>query len=113
MQGAVSTLAGELGIPPDHIRVFSPFVGGSFGSLGRTWVHSVIAAMAARMVERPVELVVTRRQLYFGVGCRPAYEYGLRLGSDRRGRLTASAHEVRAETSRYETYTEAHTNWEG
>ncbi|MFE2062984.1 xanthine dehydrogenase family protein molybdopterin-binding subunit [Streptomyces sp. NPDC059467] len=106
VQGAVSTLAGEFGIPPDHIRVLSPFVGGSFGSLGRTWVHSVIAAMAAREVGRPVKLVLTRRQLYFGVGYRPAYEYGLRLGSDRRGRLTASAHEVRAETSRYETYTE-------
>lgn len=57
-----------------------------------------------------MKLVLTRRQLYFGAGYRPAYEYGLRLGSDRRGRLTASAHEVRAETSRYETYTEAVLN---
>jgi xanthine dehydrogenase YagR molybdenum-binding subunit len=106
VQTAVMTMAGEFGIPPDHVRVISPFVGGGFGSAARTWVHSVITALAAREVKHPVKLVLTRRQLYFGVGYRPAYEYGLRLGSDRRGRLTASAHDVRAETSSYETYSE-------
>ncbi|MEU1932826.1 xanthine dehydrogenase family protein molybdopterin-binding subunit [Streptomyces coeruleorubidus] len=104
--GAVRTLAGEFGIPPGNVRIISPFIGGAFGNAARTWVHSVIAAMAAREVKRPVKLALTRRQLYFGVGYRPAYEYALRLGSNRRGRLTASAHDVRAETSSYETYSE-------
>ncbi|WP_327699885.1 xanthine dehydrogenase family protein molybdopterin-binding subunit [Streptomyces sp. NBC_00459] len=107
VQGAVFTLSGEFGIPPGNIRVISPFVGGAFGNAARTWVHSVIAAMAAREVKRPVKLVLTRRQMYFTVGFRPAYEYGLRLGADRGGRLTASTHEVRAESSRYETYSES------
>ncbi|MEU1190308.1 xanthine dehydrogenase family protein molybdopterin-binding subunit [Streptomyces sp. NPDC005859] len=107
VQGTVFTLSGEFGIPPDHIRVISPFIGGAFGNAARAWVHSVIAAMAAREVKRPVKLVLTRRQMYFTVGYRPAYEYGLRLGADRRGRLTASAHDVRAESSRYETYSES------
>ncbi|MFJ1807771.1 MULTISPECIES: xanthine dehydrogenase family protein molybdopterin-binding subunit [unclassified Streptomyces] len=107
VQGAVFTLSGEFGIPPGNIRVISPFVGGAFGNAARTWVHSVIAAMAAREVKRPVKLVLTRRQMYFTVGFRPAYEYGLRLGADRGGRLTASAHDVRAESSRYETYSES------
>ncbi|MEV0643261.1 xanthine dehydrogenase family protein molybdopterin-binding subunit [Streptomyces sp. NPDC050619] len=107
VRGAVFSLSGEFGIPPDHIRVISPFVGGAFGSAARTWVHSVIAAMAAREVKRPVKLVLTRRQMYFGVGHRPAYEYGLRLGADRKGRLAASTHDVRAESSRYETFSES------
>uniref|UniRef100_UPI0015C510B6 xanthine dehydrogenase family protein molybdopterin-binding subunit n=1 Tax=Streptomyces scabiei TaxID=1930 RepID=UPI0015C510B6 len=107
VQGAVFTLSGEFGIPPGNIRVISPFVGGAFGNAARTWVHSVIAAMAAREVKRPVKLVLTRRQMYFAVGFRPAYEYGLRLGADRGGRLTASTHDVRAESSRYETYSES------
>ncbi|MDX3589241.1 xanthine dehydrogenase family protein molybdopterin-binding subunit [Streptomyces europaeiscabiei] len=107
VQGAVFTLSGEFGIPPGNIRVISPFVGGAFGNAARTWVHSVIAAMAAREVKRPVKLVLTRRQMYFAVGFRPAYEYGLRLGADREGRLTASTHDVRAESSRYETYSES------
>lgn len=107
VQGAVFTLSGEFGIPPGNIRVISPFIGGAFGNAARTWVHSVIAAMAAREVKRPVKLVLTRRQMYFTVGFRPAYEYGLRLGADRGGRLTASTHDVRAESSRYETYSES------
>ncbi|MDX3836250.1 xanthine dehydrogenase family protein molybdopterin-binding subunit [Streptomyces europaeiscabiei] len=107
VQGAVFTFSGEFGIPPGNIRVISPFIGGAFGNAARTWVHSVIAAMAAREVKRPVKLVLTRRQMYFTVGFRPAYEYGLRLGADRGGRLTASTHDVRAESSRYETYSES------
>ncbi|WP_210569679.1 xanthine dehydrogenase family protein molybdopterin-binding subunit [Streptomyces sp. GESEQ-4] len=106
VQGTVSTLSGEFGIPPDHVRVISPFVGGGFGSAARAWVHSVIAALAAREVKRPVKLVLTRRQLYFGVGYRPAYEYELRLGANRQGRLTASAHDIRTESSRYERHSE-------
>ncbi|MFF4031580.1 xanthine dehydrogenase family protein molybdopterin-binding subunit [Streptomyces sviceus] len=107
VQGTVFTLSGEFGISPGNIRVISPFVGGAFGNAARAWVHSVIAAMAAREVKRPVKLVLTRRQMYFTVGFRPAYEYGLRLGADRGGRLTASTHDVRAESSRYETYSES------
>ncbi|MGP4045360.1 xanthine dehydrogenase family protein molybdopterin-binding subunit [Streptomyces sp. 2A115] len=106
VQGTVETMAAEFGMPPDSIRVISPAVGGAFGSGGRTWVHTSIAALAAREVKRPVKLVLTRRQTYFGVGFRPAYEYDLRLGSDRRGRLTASTHDVRTESSRYETHSE-------
>ncbi|WP_328501041.1 xanthine dehydrogenase family protein molybdopterin-binding subunit [Streptomyces sp. NBC_00457] len=106
VQGTVATLSGEFGIPPDRVRVISPFVGGGFGSAARAWVHSVIAALAAREVKRPVKLVLTRRQLYFGVGYRPAYEYDLRLGASRQGRLTASAHDIRTENSRYERHSE-------
>ncbi|MEW2395655.1 xanthine dehydrogenase family protein molybdopterin-binding subunit [Streptomyces sp. NPDC046862] len=104
--GAVMTMAAEFGMPADKVRIIAPVVGGGFGSAGPTWVHTVITAIAAREVKRPVKLALTRRQTYFGVGYRPAYEYGLRLGSDRRGRLTASAHDVRAETSSYQTFSE-------
>jgi xanthine dehydrogenase YagR molybdenum-binding subunit len=97
-------LAAAFDIPQDEVRCFSPFVGGAFGCGGRTWVHSVIAALAAREVRRPVKLVMTRKQLYAGIGYRPAYEYAVRLGSDRQGRVSAMVHDVRGETSRYETH---------
>ncbi|MEV0640443.1 xanthine dehydrogenase family protein molybdopterin-binding subunit [Streptomyces sp. NPDC050619] len=106
VSGTVMAMTAEFGLPPGNVRVIAPVLGGGFGSAGRTWVHTAIAAMAAREVKRPVKLALTRRQTYFGVGFRPAYEYGLRLGSDRRGRLRASAHDVRAETSSYETHSE-------
>jgi hypothetical protein len=105
--GTQTELGAVFGIPLESVRVISPFVGGGFGSALRTWPHTTIAALAARETARPVKLVLTRRQLYFGTGFRPAYEYKVRLGSDRRGRLTAMTHDVRAETSSYETFTEA------
>jgi xanthine dehydrogenase YagR molybdenum-binding subunit len=106
VQSPRAELAANFGLPAENIRVISPFVGGAFGNAARAWPHITIAALAAREVGRPVKLVLTRRQLYFGVGYRPAYEYKVRLGSDRSGRLTAMTHDLRAETSRYETFAE-------
>lgn len=99
-------LAAVFGIAPETVRVISPFVGGAFGNAARCWPHAAIAALAAREVGRPVKLVLTRRQLYFGVGYRPGYEYRLRLGSDDQGRLAAVIHDLRGETSRYERFSE-------
>ncbi|WNM31958.1 xanthine dehydrogenase family protein molybdopterin-binding subunit [Streptomyces sp. Li-HN-5-11] len=107
VMGTQYEAASVFGIPPESVRVISPFVGGAFGSALRTWPHVTIAALAARQVGRPVRLALSRRQMYFGTGFRPAYEYTLRLGADRRGRLTAMVHEPRLETSNHETFWEA------
>jgi xanthine dehydrogenase YagR molybdenum-binding subunit len=104
--GAQLECAAVFGIPRDAVRIISPFVGGAFGSGLRTWPHVTITALAARETGRPVKLVLSRRQMYFGTGFRPAYEYRMRVGSDRRGRLTAMVHELRSETARYETHAE-------
>ncbi|KUN72519.1 acylaldehyde oxidase [Streptomyces canus] len=104
--GTQTELATVFGMAPESVRVISPFVGGGFGSGLRGWPHVIIAALAARDTGRPVKLSLTRKQMFFGTGFRPTYEYGVRLGSDRRGRLTAMTHDIRAETSRYETFLE-------
>ncbi|WLW53449.1 xanthine dehydrogenase family protein molybdopterin-binding subunit [Streptomyces sp. YU58] len=108
--GARDELAAVFGIQAESVRVISPFVGGAFGNALRTWPHSTIAALAARQFRRPVKLVLTREQLYYGVGYRPAYEYRLRLGSTRGGRVTAADHRIRGETSTYENYGEGVMN---
>lgn len=106
VQGTQYELAAVFGIPWESVRVISPFVGGAFGNGARVWPHSTVAAVAARVTGRPVKLVLTREQLYHGVGYRPAYTYELRLGSDRSGRLAAAVHDIRAETSAYEQFLE-------
>ncbi|WP_338781513.1 xanthine dehydrogenase family protein molybdopterin-binding subunit [Streptomyces sp. DG1A-41] len=105
--GTRNELAAVFGIPQENVRVLSPFIGGAFGNGLRTWPHVTIAALAARELGRPVKLALTRRQMYFTVGYRPAYEYKLSLGSTRRGRLTAMTHDYKYETSRYEQFWEA------
>ncbi|NUO41448.1 MAG: xanthine dehydrogenase family protein molybdopterin-binding subunit, partial [Streptomyces sp.] len=105
--GTQTELSTVFDLPLKSVRVISPFVGGGFGSGLRCWPHTVVAALAARELKRPVKLVLSRRQMYFGTGFRPSYDYRLRLGSDRRGRLTAMVHEMDAETSSYEKFEEA------
>ncbi|MEU4767568.1 xanthine dehydrogenase family protein molybdopterin-binding subunit [Actinosynnema sp. NPDC023794] len=99
-------LAAVFDLPAQAVRVICPFIGGAFGNALRSWPHTVVAALAARVTKRPVKVVLTRRQLYFGVGYRPTYEYTLRLGADRQGRLSAMIHDMRFETSRYERHGE-------
>jgi xanthine dehydrogenase YagR molybdenum-binding subunit len=104
--GTQQELAAVFGVPQESVRVISPFVGGGFGSGLRAWPHVTIAVLAARETGRPVKLVLTREQMYFGTGFRPAYEYQMQVGSDRRGRLIAMTHDIRGETASYETFTE-------
>lgn len=105
--GAQAELAAVFGIPQASVRVLSPFVGGGFGTGLRAWPHVAIAALAARQVGRPVKLVLTRRQMFFDTGFRPTYHYRLQIGADHNGKLQAMAHDIRAETSRYENFTES------
>ncbi len=104
--GTQAELATVFGLSRDDVRVISPYVGGAFGSGLRAWPHVTVAALAARETGRAVKLVMGRRQQYFGTGFRPAYRYRLRLGAHRDGRLVAADHDIRHETSSYETFTE-------
>ncbi|MEU1446403.1 xanthine dehydrogenase family protein molybdopterin-binding subunit [Streptomyces mirabilis] len=107
VMGTHDEIAAVFDLPADAVHVINPFVGGGFGSGLRCWPHTIVAALAARETKRPVKLVLSRKQMYFGTGFRPSYEYRLRLGSDRRGRLKAAIHDIDAETSSYETFNEA------
>jgi xanthine dehydrogenase YagR molybdenum-binding subunit len=101
---AQTNLAGALGVPVDNVRVLSPFVGGAFGSAGRTWPHQVMAAFAARQMQRPVKLVLTRKQMYSGIGYRPTSRQRLAIGADRSGRIITTVHEGHTEAARYQLY---------
>ncbi|MGU3293171.1 xanthine dehydrogenase family protein molybdopterin-binding subunit [Williamsia sp. M5A3_1d] len=105
--GTQVEVAAVFGIPESNVHVISPFVGGGFGSGLRAWPHVTVAAMAARETRRPVKLELTRRQMYFGTGYRPAYDYRLRLGSTAQGLVTAMEHDILAETATYENFTES------
>src|SRR5262249_21363010 len=87
------TLAAIFSLPEDHVRVVMPYLGGGFGAGLGVWPHSVLTALAARMVGRPVKLVLTRPQMFTAVGHRPESRQRLRMGMDRNGQLLAIDHE--------------------
>ncbi len=109
INSAQEALAAAFGVRVENVRVISPFVGGAFGSAGRTWPHQMLAAFAARVMRRPVKLVLTRRQMYSGIGYRPTSRQRLAIGADRSGRITAMVHEGRTETARYQLYEDSLT----
>lgn len=104
ISSARQAYARSMGVPVDHVRVISPFVGGAFGSAGQTWPHQLLAAYTARRMQRPVKLVLTRKQMYSGVGYRPTSRQRMAIGADRSGTITAMIHEGRTETARYGSY---------
>ncbi|MBY0294638.1 MAG: xanthine dehydrogenase family protein molybdopterin-binding subunit [Methylobacterium sp.] len=103
---AQGRLAGLFGIAPDQIHIRSPFLGGGFGSKGLISGPQVLGAMAARLVGRPVKLVLRREQMYGPVGHRAPTRQTLRLGADGDGRLTALDHHTLTASSTFDDFFE-------
>ena len=112
VSNARDELAAVFGLEAANVRVISPFVGGAFGSALRTWPHATLAALAARVVGRPVRLALTRKQTFLETGFRPQSRQRVQAGAARDGRLTALDVETFTETSRYEQFAEnVHDAW--
>ena len=102
-------LARTFGLSDDDVRVVSPFVGGAFGGANRPWPHVVLAAMAAKLVRRPVQLALSREAMYGTTGFRGPSEQRMQLGADRTGRLHAIVQHAVSATSSYEQYADSPT----
>jgi len=101
-QGAAGTrdsLAQLFELDPTAVRIVSPHVGGGFGSKGKARPQIVVAALAARHVDRPVKLALTRREMFCLTGYRTPTIQRLRLGADGDGVLQAIVHDVLEQTS--------------
>jgi xanthine dehydrogenase YagR molybdenum-binding subunit len=96
-----------LGLPAEHVRVISEFLGGGFGSKGPTWSHVVLTAMAARIARRPVKLALTRPQTFGMVGWRSRTRQSFAVGAQRDGTLSALRHDTIAQTSTFDEFMEA------
>ncbi|MFF7387814.1 xanthine dehydrogenase family protein molybdopterin-binding subunit [Streptomyces scabiei] len=95
-------VAGELtslfSLDPASVRVRSEHVGGGFGGKG-VRAHQVAAVMAATVLQRPVRVVMTRRQMFSLAGYRSPTTQRVRLGADADGRLRALEHRSHSLTS--------------
>jgi CO/xanthine dehydrogenase Mo-binding subunit len=87
-----TALAQVFGVPADSVRVLCPFVGGGFGNGLLMWPHVVLTVLAARIVDRPVKLVLTRPQMFNSVGHRPKGTQHIRIGATLDGKLLAIDH---------------------
>ncbi|MFJ5677669.1 xanthine dehydrogenase family protein molybdopterin-binding subunit [Streptomyces sp. NPDC093097] len=98
-------LAKLFSLDPTAVRVRAEHVGGAFGAkICRP--HQVAAALAATFLQRPVRLVLTRRQMFSLIGYRSATAQRVRLGADADGRLRALQHEGWNQTSTIHDFVE-------
>jgi xanthine dehydrogenase YagR molybdenum-binding subunit len=108
--GDKQTIARTLGIPLDNVHVQCPYTGGGFGSKGSTWSHVVLAAMAAKLVQKPVKLALERPQMWGPVGGRPTTWQHIQLAATANGKLTGIQHRVIVHTSVMEDFLEPSAN---
>ena len=104
MWGLKAGVAKQLGMPMDHIRCVSRFVGGAFGSRGGVTARTAWIAIAAKRLQRPVKLVATRDQGFTIATYRAETRHHLQLAADRSGKLVALRHEGWEVTSRPSNY---------
>lgn len=82
-----SQLANALKLPPEKIRVITPYVGGGFGGKSAS-LQAIEAARLAVAVGKPVRVVWSREEEFFFDTFRPAAVLTIRSGIDKAGLIT-------------------------
>ncbi|HIK08569.1 MAG TPA: xanthine dehydrogenase family protein molybdopterin-binding subunit [Trichormus sp. M33_DOE_039] len=106
ISGTQKRLAGVLKLSPENIRVISKYLGGGFGSKALLRSHTILAAIAARQIQRPVKVVLTRSQMYTNCGYRSQTHQELTLGATTQGQLTLIKHIGTSLTSIFDDFVE-------
>jgi len=107
--GIAATVGTVLGLPADRVHVVTEHVGGGFGSKGSARPNAVLAALAAKVVGRPVKVVLPRQAMFSLVGYRTPTIQRIRLGAGPDGVLTAIDHVAIEQTSRLYEFAEQTT----
>lgn len=89
----VQDLAKTLKIPPEHVRLVSPYIGGGFGGKLFLRTDALLAALGARAAGRPVKVALSRPLIANNTTHRSATIQRIRIGATRDGQITAIGHE--------------------
>lgn len=99
-------LADSLGVDPANVQILSPYVGGGFGSKLGIGPEAVAAAIAAKEVGRPVNVTMTRQQVFDSVLRRSETRQRIRLAATADGVLTGIGHEALVTQAPEEAFSE-------
>ncbi len=101
-----SNIAQTFKIPVENVQVNSKFVGGAFGNALQVWPHEIAAIIGAKVVKRPVKLVLSRADMATSVGYRPHTWQKIGIGATTDGKLVGISHQAIGQTSAYEDFEE-------
>jgi xanthine dehydrogenase YagR molybdenum-binding subunit len=88
------TVAGSLKIPASKVRVIKKFMGGAFGCKLEAGKYTVMAALLAKQIGRPVKIVLNRIEENLAMGNRPNSTQKLKVGLKKDGAMTALSHHM-------------------
>ncbi|MTJ08091.1 xanthine dehydrogenase family protein molybdopterin-binding subunit [Anabaena sp. UHCC 0204] len=108
--GSQNTYSELFGLTPERVRIVTPFLGGGFGSKAFPWPHGILCAAAARKLQRPLKVVLSRRQMTANSGHRSATEQTVRLAANADGSLQGIEHTAKSYTSPVDVFAEPCTN---
>lgn len=98
--GVAETIGGIFGLPAERVHVVTEHVGGGFGSKGTARPNAVLAALAARVTGRPVQVALPRQAMFSIVGHRAPTIQRIRVGATADGTVTAIDHQTCTQSSR-------------
>ncbi len=104
--GSQRTYAELFELPAEKVRIITPFLGGGFGSKAFPWPHGILCAAAARQLQRPLKLVLSRQQMTANAGHRSPTEQTIRLAANADGSLKSIEHTAKSYTSFVSTFAE-------
>ncbi|GCL37478.1 putative carbon monoxide dehydrogenase molybdoprotein [Sphaerospermopsis reniformis] len=108
--GSQRTYSELFGLAPEQVRIITPFLGGGFGSKAFPWPHGILCAAAARKLQRPLKVVLSRRQMTANAGHRSQTEQTVSLAANADGSLQGIEHTAKSFTSTVDVFTEPCTN---
>ncbi len=101
-----NVLAQQLGVGNEKVRVVTKYLGSGFGGKLWPWTFSPLAAAAARDLNRPVKLVLSRQAVFQTAGHRPPTQQRVRLAATSSGKLASIQHDYVNATSILDDYEE-------
>ncbi|OLE50870.1 MAG: dehydrogenase [Acidobacteria bacterium 13_1_20CM_3_53_8] len=107
--GVQEMLAKKFSLRKENVRVIGSFVGGGFGGKGNAWAHVSLTVAAAKVVKRPVKLVLSREGVHLSVGGRTPTEQRVALAANDVGKLTALIHTGFTQTTEHNNFAEQFT----
>jgi xanthine dehydrogenase YagR molybdenum-binding subunit len=87
--GVRRSIANELGIPADKVRVICEYMGGGFGAKNEPGDYTFVAIELAKRTGRPVKAALTRREENIAAGNRNGTIQKLVAGAKRDGTIVA------------------------
>ncbi len=102
--GIKNTVAQLLQIDRKSVDVISPQIGGGFGQRGEIPRHTAVVAQAARLIGRPVKLVMPRHQIFHNSRFRPQVQHTVKLGADAEGKMISAHYDCLQQNSRRGRY---------